>query len=221
MAALIVGILFGVGLFVGYIYTISWAATAFIVAMRDAPEKTGIRENLKRSRGLIWSFFLVSLIVNLVVMGGMVLLIVPGIMFMIWYGFGIQIMVTEGKKGRLAAAQSKAYVIGRSWKVFGRILLMYLGYYVPYIALQILGSVFKNNPAISIPAAILLFFWAFFGIFYILAFTYTLYRHVRDSAGPTDAQKYMGGVTGWTIWGTVGGSSVHYRHARRSRFARA
>lgn len=197
-----------IGLFVGYIYAILWMTSSFLVALRDAPEKTGIMENLKRSRKLIWSVFLVSLILQLVMMGGIVLLIVPGIMFMVWYGFGTQVMVTEGKKGRLAAAQSKAYVVGRSWKVFGRILLIYLAYYVPYIALQILNVVFKGNLAVTIPTQILLFCLAFFGIFYILAFTYTLYRHLRDSAGPTDAQKYIGGVTAWTIWGAVGGVLV-------------
>ena len=193
----------GIGLFVGYIYTIFWISTSQIVALRDAPEKTGIMENLKRSRRLIWSFFLVGLILELVMMGGMVLLIVPGIMFMVWYGFAAFVMVTENKKGRLALAQSKAYVKGRSWKVFGRMLLVYLTIYVPYIVLQILGVVFKDNPAIYLPAVILAFFLIFFGTFYMMAFTYTLYRQLRDSAGPTDAQKYTRGITGWTIWGGI------------------
>lgn len=201
----IIGVLLFIALFCAYVYIILWVGTAFIVALRDAPEKTGIMENLKRSRKLIWSFLLVGILVNLIVTGGMVLLIVPGIMFMVWYSSAPMIMVTEGKKGRLALAQSKAYVLGRSWPVFGRILLMYLAYYVPYILLQILGAVFKSDPIIYIPTVILTFCLAFFGTFYILAFTYTLYRHIRDSAGPTEPQKYVGGVTGWAIWGGVGG----------------
>ncbi|HYV33490.1 MAG TPA: hypothetical protein VE973_01420, partial [Candidatus Limnocylindria bacterium] len=110
----------------------------------------------------------------------------------------------EGKKGRLALAQSKAYIEGRWWKVFGRVVLLQVLFLVPYILLQIISSTAKNS-GITIVVAIASFIFQFLYTYYLLAYNFTLYKQLRDSAGPTEPQKYLGSVTGWAIWGAVGG----------------
>lgn len=204
-AGVIIGIIFGIAAFVSYFYLIFLTTASQFVALRDASEKTGTIENLKRSRLVMWSMFVVGLIQGLISLGGIVLLVIPGIILMVYYGFGTVVMVAEGKKGRAALAQSKAYVKGRAWKVFGRGLLIFLLYFVPYIILQIIGTVNKDTPAVLITVLVLSFLIQIFFTFYTLCFQYTLYTHLKNTSGPTNHEQYLGGVTGWTIWGSVGG----------------
>ncbi len=203
-ASIITAVILGIALFVAYFYTILLGITSQYTALRDATEKTSAKENIKRARPLIGSLFLVTLLVGLVNMGGIVLFFIPGIIFAVWYGFAPFVMVTEGKKGRSALAQSKAYVIGRSWKVFGRMCLLYVAYLVPYIAIQVLSASFKENP-ISFIFLILSGILQFLFTYYSICFLYTLYTQLKNSSDQKDPQQFMGGVTGWAIWGSVGG----------------
>ncbi len=208
MAGIIVGIIFGLAVFVGYIYFLFLATVAQLVALRDASEKTGVIENIKRSRLVMWSVFLVVLLQSLVIMGGVVLLVIPGIILMVYYGFSSVIMVVEGKKGRAALAQSKAYVKGKGWKVFGRGLLLFLVYIIPYTILQILGTVSKDNPAVTFTVLILSFLLHIFFTFYSHCFQYTLYTQLKNTSDQTNHEQYMGGVKGWAIWGIISGVMV-------------
>ncbi len=192
---------------VAIFYAIFWVATAYFTALRDADENTGIKENLKRARPLIGSFLVVGLLTQLVALGGFVLLIIPGIIFMVWYCFAPMIMVAEGKKGRAALAQSKAYVAGRWWKVFGRIVLLNLIYIVPAMVLQAVLA-FNRNWGVNIFLRIVLFIWQFFYAYFQLSYSYTLYKQVKNSAPAADGGKYIGAITGWAIWGGIGGIIV-------------
>lgn len=207
-AGVIAGIIFGIAAFATYFYSIFLVTASQLVALRDAPEKTGTIANLKRSSLVMWSVFLVGLLQSLVFMGGIILLIIPGIILMVHYGFASVIMVTEGKKGRAALAQSKAYVNGRGLKVFGRGLLLFLLYLIPYLALQFLSILNKDSFVLVTTVLILSVLIQIFFTFYSLCFQYTLYTHLKNTSGPTSHEQYMGGVNGWTIWGGVGGVIV-------------
>lgn len=208
IAGIIAGVILGLTIFAAYFYTIVLATASQLVALRDSHENTGTIENLKRSRLVMWNVFLVGLIQGLVVMGGFILLVIPGLILMVWYGFSSVIMVTEGKKGRSALAQSKAYVNGRSWHVFGRVILLYLVCFIPYIILQIVGAMNKGNPVVTVIVVILSVIIQIFFTFYNLAFLYTLYIQLKNTSSQTNHEQYIGGVTGWTIWGSIGGVLV-------------
>lgn len=67
---------------------------------------------------------LISLLVGLAVVGGTLLLIIPGIIFAIWFNFSIYTYVLEGKTGTEAMKESKILVKGRWWPVFWRLALL-------------------------------------------------------------------------------------------------
>lgn len=71
------------------------------------------------------SLFLVSILVALITIGGLILLIIPGIILSIWYAFAQYINILEDKdnKGLAALISSKKLVSGRWWPVFWRVLL--------------------------------------------------------------------------------------------------
>jgi hypothetical protein len=79
---------------------------------------------------LLW----VSILSGLAVFGGTLLLIIPGIIFAVWFAFSSIINVIEGTRGSAALKESKRLVSGRWWSVFWRLVAPYvvyiLGFYV-------------------------------------------------------------------------------------------
>ncbi len=88
--------------------------------------KTGISESYKRALPIIHSYVWVSFLVGLVVTGGMFLLIVPGIMFAVWFGLATFVLVVDGDKGIDALAKSREYVRGYGWRLLGYLFLFSL-----------------------------------------------------------------------------------------------
>ncbi len=68
----------------------------------------------------MFKFFLISLTVGLIIFFGLVLLIIPGIIFAVWYSFAIWLVLDRGLKIGEALRTSKAMVSGRFWKILGR-----------------------------------------------------------------------------------------------------
>jgi type II secretory pathway pseudopilin PulG len=201
---IIFGVLCAVGLFAAYIYMIFLITASQLTALRDFKENTGTKENLVRARVVMWSLALVNIIKNLAVLGASILLIVPGIILGIRYSFGPLVMVTEGKKGRSALAQSKAYVMGRTGQVFVRMFLLGLLFYIPFIIIQILGY-FINNQIFDITFGIIYGVFQVGFYYFSAAYIFVMFFQLKSTAPQADGTKYIGGVTAWTIWGFVGG----------------
>lgn len=68
---------------------------------------------------VIWT----SILVGLVVFGGVILLIIPAIIFSVWYSFTFYAVVFEEKRGLAAMAASKELVVGRWWPIAWRVLM--------------------------------------------------------------------------------------------------
>ncbi len=136
---------------------------------------------------LFWPALGIGVLNMLAVMGGFVLLIIPGIILSIGLMFANYILVAEDKRGMNALLVSRNYVKGYWWAVFGRCLLLggiFLGIvlvvYVPLAAL--LGR--------AIGAALYFAFVLCFSVFGV-CYTYELYGNVRrlkaDAAGVAGA----------------------------------
>ena len=71
------------------------------------------------------SFFWVGIVMGLVVLLGLILLIIPGFIFMVWYSFApfINILEEKNNKGLVALKASKNLVLGRWWPTFWRLLI--------------------------------------------------------------------------------------------------
>ena len=68
-------------------------------------------------------FFWVSLLTGLIIFGGMILLIVPGLIFSVWYFFSIYAFGIDGVRGYSALQKSKDLVQGRFWPVVWRVIV--------------------------------------------------------------------------------------------------
>lgn len=71
-----------------------------------------------------WSYLGLSLLTALFVLLWMLLLIIPGIVYAVFYSFASYVLFFEGLKGRAALKRSIEIVKGYFWPVFGRFLLV-------------------------------------------------------------------------------------------------
>jgi len=72
----------------------------------------------------MWKYFLTTFIVGLIVLGGVILLVIPGIMFGVWFGFTLFLVMEKGLNLKDALKESKALVKGRFWKILGRFVVI-------------------------------------------------------------------------------------------------
>jgi len=72
------------------------------------------------------SFFRLLLLMTVVVAGGSLLFLIPGIIFTIWFLFSQFILAEEGLGSLAALDKSRELVKGYGWQVFSRLLLLLL-----------------------------------------------------------------------------------------------
>ena len=111
----------------GAISVIIWAVLEAAI-MRAAAQATigdpvdpeaSYRYGLKR----LGSVILVSLLVGLAVLGGFILLVIPGIIFLVFLSVSIPALVVENRRGTDAMGRSWNLVKGNAWHAFGVIVV--------------------------------------------------------------------------------------------------
>jgi hypothetical protein len=105
----IIALVFGViaGLFV---LPISNAAVTYAVSERYLGRDVSFGEALKFGVTQIGPLVWTSILMGLAIMGGFILLIIPGILFALWFGLAQQVVVLEGINGAKALGRSKTLV---------------------------------------------------------------------------------------------------------------
>jgi hypothetical protein len=96
----------------------NWSQIALIYAIKDSKESIGIKESYKRALPKIIPFLWVSFLTGIIVLGGLIFFIVPGIIFALWFGFSIFILIDEDLHGTKALYKSKEYVKGKADSIF-------------------------------------------------------------------------------------------------------
>lgn len=138
-----------------------------------------------------WSYIWLATLLTLVTTGGLILLIIPGIIFAIWFSLSYFVLLLEDIRGVEAMKRSKAYVKGKWWAVFGRLMFLIVVGFIVSVVLDFiahgLASGIENigrsivtllANAVIIPVAV--------------AYSYLLYKDVSSGSGtmaqPTDGQ---------------------------------
>jgi len=95
---------------------------AIILAMDAVLKKEPIKlkniYNLSYSK--TFSGIIISILVSLAVGFGTILLIIPGIIFSVWFSFSLYVLVLENKKGTEALSASRQLVKGKFWPILWR-----------------------------------------------------------------------------------------------------
>lgn len=97
---------------------------SFLHAVVD--DQLGFRDALQKGKGLALPLFWVWFLSAFIIGGGTALLVIPGIIFMVWFFFAQFILVEEDTRGMSALLKSREYVKGEWFKVALRLLLVWL-----------------------------------------------------------------------------------------------
>lgn len=117
---IVILIVFAASLVFAIWVTIALARTMYACLLAQPTEW---RETFSSSNNLIWPMIFTTFLVGLIVLGGTLLFIIPGIIFAVWYSFTSYAVIFEGAKGLNALRASKSLVVGRWWPIAWRILL--------------------------------------------------------------------------------------------------
>ncbi|HUS59895.1 MAG TPA: hypothetical protein VMX76_00705 [Nevskiaceae bacterium] len=172
----LLAILFGI---VGIVTQI-WGQTALLYAIKNSDEKIGVRDAYRRGWSKILSCWWIYSLIGLIVAGGFFLLVVPGIIFAVWFSLAVFILIAEDLKGMNALLKSKEYVKGKWGGVFWRFLFIGLFalivYGVPTFILEQL-----NVPSLVGKATgnIISFFLAPFVVTYL----FLIYKNLKSIKG--------------------------------------
>jgi len=93
-----------------------------LYAVKGSQERIGIKESYRKGWHKIGSYFWVAILAGFITIGGFLLLVIPGIIFVFWFILALIIVIAEDLKGMDALLKSKEYVRGRwgsvAWRVF-------------------------------------------------------------------------------------------------------
>ncbi len=97
---------------------------------------SGVMEAYRQASSYFWRYVGLSIVLTIVIAVGYLFLIIPGIIFSIWFIFAGFILVLEDAGIKDAMSRSRAYVKGKWWGVLWRTLTMLI---VPLIVLPLLS----------------------------------------------------------------------------------
>ena len=98
-----------IGMFLGI-----WPILAIFYVTKERYRNVGIFEALKKTFSKVLSAFWISLSVSLIVSAGMLLLVVPGLIFLSWFCLSTPVLLSENIRGFRALSRSKELVKGKA-----------------------------------------------------------------------------------------------------------
>lgn len=117
-----------------------WVQIAYFYVIKKKNVKTDAKSLLTSSWSKLFPYSWVLFLVGIICVAGFILLVVPGIIFTIWFGLALYVFVFEDMQGMDALYRSRALVKGYWWPVFGRLLLFgFLAGVVSWI--PVIGSI--------------------------------------------------------------------------------
>jgi hypothetical protein len=135
----------------------------------------GVDASYKATIGWFWPFVWVTILEMLAVLGGSIMLIIPGI----WLGIALMLMtyvfVIEHRRGLDALRQSKDYIKGYWWAILGRALLLGLIFLAATIIIEIPVMIIAGNAARTLVTMVLTLFFVPFSLIY----NYVIFKNLR------------------------------------------
>lgn len=127
---------------IGIIYLVLsfWVSAAGIFAVDKVVTGGTLdaKAAFSETKRLLWPYSLLLILLAVITGIGFILLIVPGVLFMVWYSFTGFELITKSEGIKLSMKKSKELVVGRFWPVFGRIALYGLFTMLFQIAISLL-----------------------------------------------------------------------------------
>lgn len=156
-----------------YLVISFWISAAGIKAVANVLE--GLPLDFRQTLSFTWKkllmFSLLSIVVGLIISLGFVLLIIPGIIFLVWYRFSSFEFMTKDAGIGASLSGSKKLIAGRFWPVLGRMIV----FGIFGMLLQIVFGLIPLNLGSLVQP--------FFGALFILPYFF-LYKELSSGGSP-------------------------------------
>lgn len=157
-----------------YYFELRIQISLMYVPASDEPQN--FMEYFNLSKGKVISFFWLTFLQGLIVFGGTMLFIVPGMLIAIGLAFSSWVYIIEGKKGLSAIQQSRKYAHGRLLGIFGRGLLLGL------ILGAITGAASYVTVGSNVAYIIITLIVSFIASGFSICFSYLLYKSAAETS---------------------------------------
>lgn len=178
------------------VFSTSWISLA-TVSVLVSEEKLGAFDTLKKVKPLVWGYFWMSVLIGLFFVGllpwGVLTLGVVLILWSFWATFATFVYLTTQKKGLQNLWVSRQMFLQRAWGIFGRLLLVNLG----FVAINMFLSMGGGKNGLSSGLSFL------FGILaspFLVSFSYEIFKNLDV---PNEVKKprvwVVFSVLGWIL----------------------
>jgi hypothetical protein len=175
------GVIGGIPLGAIVMYLISWGSCVLVkgTALLVKDEPVDIVATYRSTQKRAFPLFVTMLLVGLVIFAGFLLLIIPSIIFGVWYGKSYYVSILEEQKPKASLKKSRAYVRGRFWPVLGRAMVIgILGGIVSLLLQLVLGLLIPSEMIAGVALQVIyMLLWMPFQII----FGYLVYRSLKDT----------------------------------------
>lgn len=138
------------------------------------------KESFKEAKPYIWSFLWLSILLTILIFAWGLLLIIPAIIFGLYYGFAQYILVAEDTRPVASIKRSYQLVKGYWWPVFGRFCLLMLIAGVIYIILWGPMEFMKEGgTTFNIYNVVVNLIWVLLSPFFTI-YPYKVYEHLKS-----------------------------------------
>lgn len=86
-----------------------------------------------------WSYVWISIIYGFIIFGGYILVVVPGILFGVWFSMSYYVLILEDRKGLEALTRSRHLIVGKFWATVWRFVfwgLVTAVFFIPFVVLD-------------------------------------------------------------------------------------
>ncbi len=146
------------------------------------------KDSIKRLIRMTPAYFWMIILMSLIMFGGLILFIIPGVYFALVLRFAAIALIVDGKRGFAAIAHSQALFKGRFWKVIGKTaypILYSLGLFALAAIIIIPILIFIESWWVKVPLLIAITIPTFVGFFILfntsIIYTIKLYRELSDT----------------------------------------
>lgn len=144
-----------------------------------------VKQAYHDAKPVFWQYALLSVLVSLAMFVGFILLVIPGIIFFVWFAFSYFVLIEEHIGGIDAMKRSKALVSGKWWAVFGRLVaLVFAGLLVGMISGFIFGMLLGDTAIGEIAVAVFSLVLNAVLAPISVAYLYLMYRELKTSPSP-------------------------------------
>lgn len=155
----------------------------------SAPKETTVQSAYRFAKKYFLQYVLLSIMVGIVVTLGFVALIIPGIILAVWFGFAYAVLIFEDKTGIDAMKASKAYVKGRWFEIFIRVIALIVFMILLSIATGIVGYVLARLLPGDIAVTLTSLLTSAIAMPIAIAYTYFMYVDVKKLGNVPAAEK--------------------------------